>query len=70
MDRAAQLTIVDRDVDMIIMAYLYGGLTPDHVRHRHFPSPGARSACYTRIARLVKAGYLISKLYNFSTIRG
>lgn len=53
--------LTDRDTSIIVLAYLYGGVSIEHIRARFFPTSGARSACYTRIAKLVDAGYLVSQ---------
>lgn len=60
MKQAAQLVLTERCRRILLMTYTYGGCTAEHIRRREFPSPGARSACYAWIARLVKAEYLTS----------
>lgn len=52
--------LTQRDIAIISMVDGYGGCTIDQLRRRFFPTSGARSACYARIARLVAAGYLTS----------
>ena len=37
------------------MTHAYQGVTVELVRRRHFPSNGARSACYARVKKLVAA---------------
>jgi len=63
MARAAQcsLTLTDRDIAIITMVFSYGGCGIRHVQARLFPSTGARSACYARVASLVTAEYLGSQ---------
>src|ERR1700720_146871 len=52
------LMLVDRDLALFQFAHDYGGVTAEILRERFFPSPGARSACYTRIGKLIAAHYL------------
>ena len=47
-----------RDLEILAMIFHYDGLVVDLVRRRFWPSPGARSACYDRLARLIADGYL------------
>ena len=54
------IVITNRDLDILMWVYSSHGATPDHIRRRFFPTNGARSACYARLARLIKAGYLVS----------
>lgn len=55
------LVLTERDILIMGMVYEYDGCTADHIRARFFPTPGARSPCYDRIAKLVRAGYLASR---------
>lgn len=50
--------LTSRDLAILSFVFAYGGCTADHLRRRFFPTPGARSACYTRLARLTDAGFL------------
>lgn len=54
--KSIQLT--PRDADIILMIYHYDGLVISQIRRRFWPSFGARSPMYERLARLVDAGYL------------
>lgn len=54
------LVLTQRDIQILIWTYELRGCTADHIRFRFFPTPGARSACYTRIQKLVDAEYLAS----------
>jgi hypothetical protein len=49
-----------RDIGILHMILVYDGCTIEQIRRRFFPSPGARSACYRRVALLVDRGYLRS----------
>jgi len=60
MSPAAHLTLTQRDLAILLMAHAYQGVTVELVRRRHFASNGARSACYTRIKKLISADYLTS----------
>src|SRR5438874_12098696 len=55
---AARCVLTPRDESILEMVFAYDGVAIHHVQQRFFPTPGARSACYTRIGTLVKAGYL------------
>ncbi len=55
---ALPFALTDRDLAMLDMVFAYGGLGVQHLQKRFFPTPGARAACYARIAKLVHAGYL------------
>jgi hypothetical protein len=57
---AANPITLERVQNVILMVYLYGGCTAEHIRRCYFSSHGARSACYAWIARLVKDDYLVS----------
>ena len=61
MNAAAQFTLTDRDLAIIDMAFIYGGCSISHLQTRFFPTPGSRSPCYTRIAKLVEAELLASR---------
>lgn len=56
--RPAIAALTQRDLAIIALVYTHGGVSTDAVRRRHFATPGARSACYARIQKLVAAGYL------------
>ena len=56
----ATLSLVERDHDMLAMVFWYGGCVVVHLQRRFFPTEGARSACYARVARLVRAKHLTS----------
>ncbi|GAC1344541.1 MAG: hypothetical protein NVSMB27_05650 [Ktedonobacteraceae bacterium] len=60
MTTAAQpaLQLTPRDQALLSMVYEYGGVTTAHIRRRFFPTPGAKSPCYRRIALLIEHGYL------------
>ena len=55
---AARGILTSRDEAIITMVFSYDGVAIHHIQERFFPTSGARSACYTRIGTLVKAGYL------------
>src|SRR5437762_1137145 len=40
------------------MVFSYGGVSINHVQQRFFPTPGARAACYARVAKLIASRYL------------
>lgn len=50
--------LTPRDLAMLCLVYEYGGVTSAHIRRRFFPTPGAKSPCYRRIALLIEQGYL------------
>lgn len=52
------LSLVLRDIDILVFCYTYCGCTIEQVRRRFFATHGARSACYARISRLIEAGFL------------
>lgn len=60
MNRSASplIALTRRDIAIVSMVDAYGGCTVSQLRRRFFPTPGARSACYARIARLITGGYL------------
>lgn len=58
MDKVARLVLTERDLGILLMVHSYWGCALEHVRRRFFPKKGARSACYERVSRLVKAGYI------------
>ena len=53
--------ITSRDLAILTMVYEYAGCSASHIRARFFPTPGGRSACYGRIAKLVANRYLVSR---------
>jgi hypothetical protein len=55
---AAPLLFTARDLALCLMVYTYRGCTVDQLQARFFPTFGARTACYARLARLIEAGYL------------
>lgn len=61
MPRHAHLSLTQRDIEILWTTYRFAGCSTDHIRQRFFPTRGARSACYTRIALLASAGYLSTK---------
>ncbi len=58
MTKPAHLVLTDRDVQILMMIYSFGGCTAEHVQRRFFPTKGGRSACYARIAKLIQADYI------------
>jgi len=56
MFHAVQLT--ERDRRLLQMVATYRAVTIAQLRRRFFATPGARSACYARIKRLISAHYL------------
>lgn len=52
------LTLTARDLDILAMTHRYDGLVIEQIKRRFWPSFGARSACYDRIARLIADRYL------------
>ena len=50
--------LTERDYQLLVMVFAYRGLTIAVLRRRFFPTPGARSACYARVQRLVVGQYL------------
>src|SRR4051794_30256334 len=61
MDASAHSHLTRRDVDVIVMTHSYAGCTVQQVRRRFFPTAGARSACYARVHRLIKDGYIVGR---------
>lgn len=59
MPNSAQ-SLTSRDLTILRMVYEYEGCMVEHLRRRFFPTPGARTPCYRRIAYLVEHGYLTS----------
>src|SRR5215204_5562565 len=56
---AIQLT--PRNIQIILMVYEYDGIPNFLIRKRFWPSFGARSYCFERLLKLVRAGYLRTK---------
>jgi Replication-relaxation len=56
---AIQLT--PRNIQIILMVYEYDGIPSFLIRKRFWPSFGARSYCFDRLLKLVRAGYLRAK---------
>lgn len=52
--------LTDRDARLLEMVFAYRGVTVGLLRRRFFPTPGARSACYARVQRLVAGQYLVA----------
>ena len=55
------LTLTQRDTQILTMVHQYSGVTIDHLQQRYFPTKGARSSCYARVQKLVVAGFLLSR---------
>src|SRR5919197_1339948 len=55
-----RLHLTPRDIEIILMTYRYDGLVVSQIRRRFWPSFGARSPMYERLARLVAADYIRS----------
>lgn len=53
--------LTPRDYKIIRMVYAYDGLLSYQIRRRFWPRPGARSACFARLSRLIAAGFLRRK---------
>ncbi|MDO8673970.1 MAG: replication-relaxation family protein [Dehalococcoidia bacterium] len=60
MTKPAHLVLTDRDIQILMMIYSFGGCTAEHIRHRFFRTKGGRSACYARIAKLIQTEYITS----------
>lgn len=61
--------VTARDLAICRMVYEYQGCSIDHIRRRFFPTPGSRTPCYRRVARLVQQGFLAStRLPSFSGV--
>jgi len=58
MHAPARLDLTARDTAILAMVFAYGGVGIAHIQARFWPTAGARSACYARVARLVEASYL------------
>ncbi len=58
---AKSLSLTPRDAAILAFVYAYDGCVVDQLRRRFWPSFGARSACYNRVAHLINAGYLASR---------
>ncbi len=58
--RSVIVQLTARDQAILEMVHRYAGCTTEQVQARFFPTPGARSACYARLARLRNAGLLAS----------
>lgn len=58
--RSFTLSLTQRDMLIVAFVYSYDGVVLDQILRRFWPSPGARSAGYARVARLIEAGYLRS----------
>src|SRR4051794_3387793 len=52
------LLLTPRDTAVLAFVYFYDGCVIQQLQRRFWPSFGARSACYDRVARLINAGYL------------
>src|ERR1051325_8235559 len=65
---AIQLT--PRNIEIILMVYDYDGIPSFLIRKRFWPSFGARSYCFDRLSKLVKAGYLTAKPLPSLTVKG
>lgn len=59
-NKLPSLILTNRDLAVLKMVYDFGGCTAEHIRKKFFPTNGARSACYARIAKLVDGEYLTS----------
>lgn len=64
------LALTPRDLHIILMVCRYDGLISWQIRRRFWPSPGARSAFFDRLSRLVDAGFLRRKGLESPTGRG
>ena len=52
--------LTQRDLNILVMAYEYDGVTIQHIRRRFFPNSRSHTSCSERVSRLVQAGYLRS----------
>jgi hypothetical protein len=52
------IQLTPRNIQIILMVYDYDGLPNFLIRKRFWPGFGARSYCFDRLAKLVRAGYL------------
>src|SRR5438034_2561579 len=57
---SAPIHLTLRDIEIILMIYHYDGLVISQIKRRFWPSFGARSPMYERLARLVAADYIRS----------
>jgi hypothetical protein len=64
------LMLTARDLEILAMICRYDGLVVELIRRRFWPSSGARSACYDRVARLITDGYLRATRLPSLTGRG
>src|SRR5690348_12258974 len=62
MSRSAKnpIHLTQRDLQIILMVYRYDGLVNQQLKRRFWPSFGARSRYFDRLARLINHGYLKS----------
>lgn len=58
---ASSAHLTNRDLAILLMAWNYAGVTVEHIRHRFFPTPGARTPCYRRVNFLVEHEFLASQ---------
>src|SRR5687767_7505043 len=54
------LCLTSRDLGILCMVTSFDGCSIEQIQRRFFPTPGARSACYRRLALLIEASYLRS----------
>src|SRR5215213_7466907 len=55
------IQLTPRNIQIILMVYEYDGIPNFLIRKRFWPSFGARSYCFDRLLKLVRAGYLRAK---------
>ncbi len=60
--------LTTRDGQMLHMVHAYRALTISQLRRRFFSTPGARSACYTRVQHLVHTNHLVAR--RLSSVTG
>lgn len=54
----SSLILTERDLQILAMVYLYDGVVVEQLRRRFWGRFGARSACFSRVAKLLQAAYL------------
>src|SRR5205823_6169378 len=59
--------LTPRDLQVILLVYFYDGMLSYQIRRRFWPKFGARSSFYTRLSKLVRAGYLRSLRLSSAT---
>src|SRR5690348_13938339 len=64
------LALTHRDLAILTMVHQYDGCVIEQIKRRFWPTFGARSACYDRLARLIAANHLHAQRLPSLTGRG